>query len=175
MGGANTKPLAQWSAAELSAACVSLGPAYEAYEDSFVHNGVDGVLLEALAAEDLGDVCASLGITNVLHQRKLAQALDQLKQSGSATAAPPSDNQPAVASVAALTSGGKRFGAFLSHYKQVVGPASSFTSDPSIPLTHPSHSHPPLSTMPQECGTEARLVANELRSLIPQSNIFLDS
>ena len=130
-------------------------------------NAVNGKSLVSLAADDMGDIYVELAIKSKWHQKRLSMELEELLKSTTtfAIAAAPEPNLPASALPSPsfstsmtmphpfarnasappdLSMGRKKFGAFLSHFKQ-------------------------------ECGSDARIVADKMRMLMPSSSIFLDS
>ena len=119
------------STEDVAAQIRDLGKAYEGYAHKAIENGFDGVFLQnEVTAEDLPDVFQDLGVTSAMHQKKLAALFRSFKAKIDGL---PLSEKPL-----------KKFGGFLSHFKQ-------------------------------ECGTEARLVANEMKTLQPELNLFLDS
>ena len=118
---------------DVAAEVRALGKAFEGYAEKVVENGLDGAFLQnEVAAEDLPDVFKALGVSLAMHQKKLAALFRTFKSKVDGDAQPIADKPT------------KKFGGFLSHFKQ-------------------------------ECGTEARLVANEMKTLQPELNFFLDS
>lgn len=73
------KPLQEWTVDEVVAAVANLGEAYASYEAAFRANGVDGKFLVSLTPEELTDLFSDLGITSKAHQKKVTQALDDLR------------------------------------------------------------------------------------------------
>ena len=115
-----TTPLADWSKEEVAAAVSSLGDKYATYAPQLKDNGVNGALLASLSADDLDGMFKMLNISEVFHQRLLAQEFalitkaDGAKDDTALQQAPAAAVENEFAAIAARLTDGKRFGTFLS-------------------------------------------------------------
>ncbi|KDO18233.1 hypothetical protein SPRG_16337, partial [Saprolegnia parasitica CBS 223.65] len=75
--GASTQDLRQLSASAIAAEVVGLGSAYAPYEAGILANGVDGDVVAHLQSEQLPMLFGTLGVTNTIHQTKLASLHSQ--------------------------------------------------------------------------------------------------
>ncbi|EQC32798.1 hypothetical protein SDRG_09337 [Saprolegnia diclina VS20] len=75
--GASTQDLRQLSASAIAAEVVGLGSAYAPYEAGILANGVDGDVVAHLQSEQLPMLFGTLGVTNTIHQTKLASLHNQ--------------------------------------------------------------------------------------------------
>ena len=149
--------VASWTEAQLSDAIKELGPAYEAYGQACVENGITGEVLLQTDEALLPEVLQDLGVKTV-HKTRLTLEVKKLKESGTDTAEMENaadESRPANSSIQTANAPPseivKAFAAFLSHYKL-------------------------------ECGTEARLVQLQLKPIIEKNpfeasshEVFLDS
>ena len=146
-------PATQLSAAHVAEAVKALGDPYISYSTKVVDDGMDGAFLQTLADEDLVSVLQEIGVTSIVHRKKLEALFKSFKDSASADGSG-DDGGPGTAiqtPYAHLSVTIKAFAGFLSHFKL-------------------------------ECGTEARLVQVQLRPIIEKNpiegssnEVFLDS
>ena len=61
-----------WSAIDLGNAVASVGDAYATYASVFPSNAVDGEFISGLSQTELMDCMNDIGISNKMHQKKLA-------------------------------------------------------------------------------------------------------
>ena len=148
--------VASWTEEQLSDAIKELGPAYEAYGQACVENGITGEVLLNTDEALLPEVFQDLGVKTV-HKTRLGLEVKKLKEGSEAARVEPSSSGSSqspggTTSSTATTTTTKRFAGFLSHFKH-------------------------------ECGTEARLVQQNLKPIIQanpvvagcHADIFLDS
>ena len=134
-------PATRLSAARVAEAVKALGDPYAPYSTKVEEDGMDGAFLETLADEDLVSVLQEIGVTSIVHKKKLEALFKSFKDCGSASsgdASAPAEMQPTANGRASTFM--KAFAGFLSHYKL-------------------------------ECGTEARLVQVPLKPIIENNPI----
>ena len=72
MGGNPSKQAEDLSAEEVAAKIEEFGAAYSGYKSSIIENGLDGAFILTLKTEaEAKEVVQALGVTNIIHQRKL--------------------------------------------------------------------------------------------------------
>ena len=64
-------PATQFSAAQVAGAVKALGGPYVPYAAKVEEDGMDGAFLQTLADEDLVSVLQEIGVTSIMHKRKL--------------------------------------------------------------------------------------------------------
>jgi hypothetical protein len=147
---------------EVAQQVAALGEAFDGYAKKVQDEGIDGTFLKTLGNEDLQSLLTEMGVTSVLHRKKMQVLFESFKAGGDSTITPDGAAMPNGASAAeekgAIGSAYARpsviikaFAGFLSHYKF-------------------------------ECGTEARLVQVQLKPIIEKNpikgsshDVFLDS
>ena len=60
-----------WSTHDVANAVADLGPAYAVYRDRIESDSVDGRMIESLTESDVGEIFKELGITSIIHQKKI--------------------------------------------------------------------------------------------------------
>ena len=76
MGGKTSKQIVDMSAEEIAAKVEELGAAYSGYKSSVIENALDGALLLTLKSDgEAKEVVTALGVTNIIHQRKLVSVI----------------------------------------------------------------------------------------------------
>ena len=152
MGGGASVPQ-DLTADKVASHLTSFGEMYEPYAKKLLENDVNGVFLDDCAEEDLHTLFEEVGVQSMMHKKKLSAEFKSFKESrGSSVVA-----APAAADV-----------------KQA--PPMPKTQAPQLPaLSGGKRYRGFLSHFKHECGTEARLVHNEMSEILPGEDIFLDS
>ena len=158
MGGGASVP--SFTAQDVAAQVKDLGAPYHGYALKIEENGVDGAFLDAISLSDLPDLFKDLEVTSMLHKKKLELVFKGIKGEGGGP-------QEGVAMPSNETKEGKE------------EKSSGGVVDLRVALKKYAGF---LSHFKLECGTEARLVQQNLKAIVEKNpigqstnEIFLDS
>ena len=119
-------PATQLSAAQVAEAVKALGEPYVPYSTKVEEDGMDGAFLQTLADEDLVSVLQEIGVTSIVHKKKLEALFKSFKDGASASnddGRPGGGIQTPYTRPSAII---KAFAGFLSHYKLECGTEARF-------------------------------------------------
>ena len=78
---ASVENATSWSKDDVATQVKGIGKAYEEYSSAIVENALDGHMLMAMDASELGDWFEGCGVVKKIHQRKLEVEFKRLKAS----------------------------------------------------------------------------------------------